>query len=299
MMPKINSPLFLLAILWLTSALHAAEKTEVPSGYEQAPVAAGKVKKEKVQDKGAEDGFTLEAGLDAVQALGTWLVEKGEDKEKVDPQVLALEGQFLPQFKKLLKAERYRVDLECDLSPEQKQLLVLESERFLKEIVRAYCITENKRRHQGQRQKVSLDPNQMLRDHLARWVREYLGQDEYELYFEANRLSRQRRQRVTVLNLVANFDKLLMLTDEQRHRLVKSLNANWQEDWGQRLPMFIHGPQFLPEIPGRVVLSVLNKKQEAVWLGMKKNIQQIHFGQIAFGQTFGWVDDEEEVSSEQ
>ncbi|MEO2048669.1 MAG: hypothetical protein ABGX16_19105 [Pirellulales bacterium] len=290
----INSPLFLLVFLWLTSALHAAEKTDVPSGYEQAPVAVGKVKKEKVQDKGAEDGFTLEAGVDAVQALGMWLVEE----KKVDPQVLAFERQYLPKFQKLLKAERYRVYLECDLSPEQKQLLALESERFLKDVVRAYCIAENNRRHQGQQQKVSLDPNQMLRDHLACWVREHLGQDEYELYFEANRLSRQRRQRVTVLNLVVNFDNLLMLTSEQRGRLAKSLNANWQEEWGQRLPMFIHGPQFLPEIPGRVVLSVLNKKQEAVWLGMKKNKQQVHLGPIILSQTFGCVDDEEVVNGQ-
>jgi hypothetical protein len=293
MMLKIYSIVWLLAFLSLTSALHAAEKTDVPTGYEQAPVAAGKVKKEKVQDKDVKDGFTLEAGLDAVQGLGTWLLEKGEAKEKVDPQVLALEGQYLPQFQKLLKAERYRVYLVCDLSSEQRRLLILESDRFMKAVVRAYCIAENKRRHQGQRQKMELDPNQMLRDHMAQWVQTQLGQAEYELYFEANRLSRERRQQVTVLKLVANFDNLLMLTVKQRDQMVKNLNANWQENWGQRLPMFIHGPQFLPEIPGRVVLSVLNKKQEAVWLGMKKNKQPVHIGLINFGQTFGWVDDEE------
>jgi hypothetical protein len=293
MMLKIYSIVWLLAFLWLTSALHAAEKTDVPTGYEQAPVAAGKVKKEKVQDKDVKDGFTLEAGLDAVQGLGTWLLEKGEAKEKVDPQVLALEGQYLPQFQKLLKAESYRVYLVCDLSSEQRRLLILESDPFMKAVVRAYCIAENKRRHQGQRQKMGLDPNQMLRDHMAQWVQTQLGQAEYELYFEANRLSRERRQQVTVLKLVANFDNLLMLTVKQRDQMVKNLNANWQEDWGQRLPMFIHGPQFLPEIPGRVVLPVLNKKQEAVWLGMKKNKQPVHIGLINFGQTFGWVDDEE------
>jgi hypothetical protein len=63
--------------------------------------------------------------------------------------------------------------------------------------------------------------------------------------------------------------------------------------------MFIHAPQYLPEIPGGVVLPVLNKKQEAVWLGMKKNKQQVHLGPIILSLTFGCLNDEDEVGSKQ
>jgi hypothetical protein len=288
----------LLVSVWLAPVLQAAEEGDIPPGYEAAPIAGGRVKPKPVRAKAAKDAPALGVGAEAVQAFKELLEENAGDrpdekpKEKVDPRVLNLEKQFRPQFQKLFKAERYRVHLVCGLSSEKHRLLARESDQLLKEIVRTYCLAENQRRRGGLRQKAGLDPQQLIRGYMARLVREELGPDEAGRYFDANRLCRNRRKRVTVVNLVAHLDGQLILSAEQRHRLTENLTAHWQDAWGQALPLFNRGTQFLPRIPDNLVLPLLDETQKTVWRGMSKQTTQVFLGNLAFGQRFGVVEEE-------
>jgi hypothetical protein len=283
--------------------LQAAEEPDLPPGYDEAPIAAGGIEPKLAPTGKAKDDQTFVFGGELIQAFEELLEETAADhtrkkpEEKVEPRVLNLERQFRPHFQKLFKAERYRVHLVCDLSPERRRLLAREGGLLLKDIVRTYCIAENKRRRGGQRRKPGLDPQQLIRDRVARLLREQFGPDEAGCYFNANRLCRDRRKRVTVLCLVAHFDRQLVFSAEQRDRLAENLTAHWQDAWGQALPMFVQGPQFLPRIPDDVVLPLLDQTQKTVWRGMPKRTSQAFDDNLAHGQQFGVVD--EEVDSRQ
>jgi len=91
---------------------------------------------------------------------------------------------------------------------------------------------------------------------------------------------------------VARFDQQLVLTAGQRERLIESLAAHWQDAWGQALPLFMHGAQFMPRIiPDSVVLPLLDETQKTVWRGLPKQNQQVFWGNLALGQRFGVVED--------
>jgi|GEM_PF-959262 len=281
--------------LGLPPVLWAAEDYDLPKGYEAAPIAGGRARPKPAAGKKAKEDQAFEVGGGVIGAFEELLEKKADQKppEKVDPRVLNLERQFRPQFEKLFKAERYRVRLVCDWSPERRRLLARESDRLLNGIVRTYCLAENQRRHGGLQRKPGLDPQQLIRDRVARLVREQFGPDEAGRYFEANRQCRQQRQRVTLLNMVAHFDQQLVLTAAQRERLTESLTAHWQDAWGQALPLFMHGAQFVPRIPDSIVLPLLDETQKTVWRGLPKQNQQVFWGNLAFGQRFGVVEEDE------
>ncbi len=290
----------LLACTWLVPALRAAEKVDVPAGYEAAPIAAGRVKPKPVHAKNAPlQGI----GGQAVQAFNELLEKTAWDKpdekpkEVIDPRVLALERQFHPKFQKLFKAERYRVYLVCGLSPENRRLFARQLDPLLKDVVRIYCLAENRRRRGSLRQKAGLDPQQLIRDRMARLVRDEFGPDAARRYFDANRLSRDRRKRVTVVNMVALLDRQLIFSSEQRQQLTESLTAHWQDAWGQALPLLMMGTQYFPRIPDSLILPLLDGKQKAVWRGLPKKNSRVVLGNLAFGLRFGVV--EEEVDSKQ
>ena len=48
------------------------------------------------------------------------------------------------------------------------------------------------------------------------------------------------RKQVVIDNLVAKLDQDLVLTSEQREKLVEALSANWKDSWGQSLEMLMN-----------------------------------------------------------
>ena len=82
-------------------------------------------------------------------------------------------------------------------------------------------------------------------------------------------------------NLVAKLDGDLVLTAEQRDKLVKALAANWKDAWGQSLQMLQNLDSFFPNIPDQVVAPILSENQKEVWRRIPRN-QNVFWG-FSFG----------------
>ena len=89
------------------------------------------------------------------------------------------------------------------------------------------------------------------------------------------------RKQVVIDNLVAKLDGDLVLTSEQRTRLVEALSANWKDAWGQSLQMLMNIDSFFPNIPDQVVAPILTDNQKEVWRRIPKN------SNVFWGFSFG------------
>jgi hypothetical protein len=89
------------------------------------------------------------------------------------------------------------------------------------------------------------------------------------------------------------LDQDLVLTAKQREKLTESLSSNWQDAWGQSLEMWIHNIQFMPAIPDKYVVRLLNKTQQTVWRGTQRQ-NHFHMG-FGFGHAMVVVDDFDEA----
>ncbi|MGZ3469850.1 MAG: hypothetical protein ACXWO1_08910, partial [Isosphaeraceae bacterium] len=89
------------------------------------------------------------------------------------------------------------------------------------------------------------------------------------------------RKQVVIDNLVAKLDGDLVLTSEQRTRLVEALSANWKDAWGQSLEMLMNIDSFFPNIPDQVVAPILTDNQKEVWRRIPKN------SNVFWGFSFG------------
>jgi hypothetical protein len=254
--------------LWLSPAFGLAqdeEEQEVPQGYEDAVVA----------DE-ARPAVEAQIEEDAGSLIDVLVGALAEDD---DPNVANLERQFLPQFQPLLKAELAFIRRACRLNKEQHEQITKSANQRLRLAVKEYAIAQNNMRQGGRIRTRSLpDPRKLVQQQLAKLVKQKLGAEQAEGYQQECDKRTAHRKRATVLNLVAKLDEELVLTAEQRDKLVESLSANYQDAWAQWLEMLMHNNQHLPSIPDQHITPVLNETQKTVWRGARKQGHHIHWG---------------------
>ena len=83
--------------------------------------------------------------------------------------------------------------------------------------------------------------------------------------------------------LLPALDEQLVLTTQQRAKLVQSLSANYEHEWDQFFEMFAFSNQgYLPSIRDESIVQLLDERQKSVWgQAMKLN------GNAFFGQVLG------------
>lgn len=268
-------PRLALLSLWLLPAIALAqdekkEEQEVPQGYEDAATA---------------DEAKPAGGMAADEDAGSLIdVLVGALAEDADPNVANLERQFLPQFQPLLKPELAFIQRVCRLSKEQRDQIAKPAEQRLRVAVKEYAIAQNNRRQgRGRFRAQSVpDPRQLVQQQLAKLVKQKLNTEQAEAYQQECDKRNAHRKHAAILSLVAKLDEELVLTVDQRGKLIESLSSNWQDAWVQSLQILIHNTQYLPHLPDQHVVPFLNETQKAVWRGAQKQ-------SIAHGGGFGFA----------
>lgn len=187
--------------------------------------------------------------------------------EPVDPNVQALEKQYLPQFKPVLNRELAFLRRVCEPNEEQLRQVAATAQDRLAVAVRRYATAQNQFR-QGRARNASTampEPRVLIQQELAAIVEQKLRPEQASHYAEECSQGAEFRKRAVVLNLVARFDKDLALSPDQRQKLIESLTANYQENWGRWLSLVAHNIQVSPQIPENLVLPLLNEKQKTIW----------------------------------
>ncbi len=270
-----------LLCLWLVPGIGFAqdeEEEEVPQGYEDAAVADEA--KPAVEAQIEEDAGSLIDVL--VGALA----------EDADPNVVNLERQYLPQFQPLLKPELAFIRRVCRLNKEQSEQITKAADQRLRVAVREYAIAQNNMRQgRGRIRAQSMpDPRKLVQQQLTKLVQQKLSAEQANAYQQERDKRDAHRKRAAVLSLVAKLDEELVLTVEQRGKLIESLTTNWQGAWTQSLEILIHNNnQYLPHIPDQHVVPFLNETQKTVWRGAQK--QAMGHGGFGFAPVMVMVDD--------
>lgn len=245
------------------------EEQNVPQGYEDAAVAD-------------EARPALEAQIE--EDAGSLIdVLVGALAEDADPNIRKLEQQYLPQFQPLLKPELAFIQRVCRLNKEQHDQIKTSADQRLRVAVKEYAIAQNNMR-QGRRIRAQSlpDPRKLVQQQLAKLVKQKLSAEQAEAYQQECDKRNAHRKRATVLSLVAKLDEELVLTVEQREKLIESLTSNWQDAWVGSLQVLIHNQQYLPHLPDQLVVPVLNETQKTIWRGSQKH-------SIAHGGGFGFA----------
>lgn len=259
--------------LWLIPGLGFAQdeqEQEVPQGY--------------------EDAATADADAPAVDAeeSGSLIdVLVGALADDADPQIVNLERQYLPQFQSLLKPELAFIQRVCRLDKEQRDQIAKTADRRLRLAVKEYVIAlNNMNQGRGRFRRQSMpDPRKLVQRQLAKWVEQNLSTEQAEAYRQESDKRNEHRKHAAVLSLVAKLDEELVLTIEQREKLIESLSSNWQDAWLQSLETLIHNNQYLPQLPDQLVIPFLNETQKTIWRGAQK----YYLGQGGFGFAPGMV----------
>jgi hypothetical protein len=135
------------------------------------------------------------------------------------------------------------------------------------------------------------DPRKIISDELLKSVKTSLSPDQAKRYEAELEKRSAARKRAALLNLVAKLDKDLVLSADQRGKLSEALTANWKDEWGQQIEVFMYGDTYMPVLPDAQVLSVLTDKQKQIWKAIPKQQNQI-WGWAGFGFVQVMADEE-------
>ena len=191
-------------------------------------------------------------------------------------------AQYVQQFRPMFRAEYYFIRNTCGLNADQRKQLARMGETAVKAAARQFVETQQKMMRGGWRPGTDYpDPRKLVEQELTRVMSPLLSHDQESRYKAELEKRAASRKQVVIDNLVAKLDGDLVLSSEQRTRLVEALSANWKDAWGQSLQMLMNIDSFFPNIPDQVVAPILTDNQKEVWRRIPKN------SNVFWGFTFG------------
>jgi hypothetical protein len=199
-----------------------------------------------------------------------------DDVVNPDDQIVQhFEQQFGPQLRQLHKSELHFMRIVCQPTKEQYGKIAAEGEPVVKATIRKLAESMAPQRRGGLAANQALDPRKALSEALAASVRTHLTPDQARQYQKELDLRATSMKRLAVRTLVAELDARLLLTAEQRGKLNKVLDKNWDNAWGQ-LQLLQYAAHYLPQLPEAEILPILSEKQKDVWRAIPK--ANVHFG---------------------
>jgi len=201
------------------------------------------------------------------------------------PAAAALDAQvaqYVRQFRPMFRAEYYFIRNTCGLNTDQRKQLARLGETAVKAAARQFVEAQQKMMRGGWRPGPDYpDPRKLVEQELARVMSPLLSHDQESRYKAELEKRAASRKQVVIDNLVAKLDQDLVLSADQRTRLVESLSTNWKDAWGQSFEMLMNIDSFFPNIPDQIVAPILTDNQKEVWRRIPKN------SNVFWGFSFG------------
>ena len=234
-----------------------------------------------------------------IEALAAPFVDALADKldlnvvnAQVDAQVQQWIPQFTEQYRSILATELNFIRQMCDLTPEQRPKIKSAGEASVKEAAKKMAELQGRQMRGVQRNNSQPDPRRIIRDALAKVLKDTLTPEQMAKYTEEATKRTALRKRAAILSVVALLDSTLCLTVEQRDKITESISSHWQDKWEQWLMMSAYNGQYFPEVPDQHVVTHLNAEQKSVWSGLQKIDFGFWGGDGQEQQNDGWWGDE-------
>jgi hypothetical protein len=192
-----------------------------------------------------------------------------------------LTDMFTPRLRPFVRAELHFIRLVCDPTTEQRRALTRDAEIVLQDVVKQMAGLQATLQQQGWNGEPFLDHEKLIRDGMAKSVNAHLSPEQRAGY-AAEAAQRDAVRRAAVIEtLVFNLERELVLSTDQRCKLIENLTTNWDNAWCVCLyqPNFQNGTSF--PLPNPCVVPVLSKGQVEIWQGLVKP-QLMYYG-VRFG----------------
>jgi hypothetical protein len=231
---------------------------------QEKPVKADAAKQQVRVD--AKPAARAKAVMKAVAVQPARVV--GRPAAVLDAQVT----QYVQQFRPMFRAEYYFIRNTCDLNTDQRKQLARMGERVIKAAARQFAEAQQKMMRGGWRPgSESPDPRKFIEEELTRVLRPLLSLEQESQYEAELEMRTASRKQVVIDNVVAKLEADLVLTAEQRSKLIEALAVNWKDSWCQSLEMLMNIENFFPNIPDQVITPLLTDHQKEVWRRIPKN----------------------------
>ena len=218
----------------------------------------------------------------------------------VDQNIRNQEAAYRPQFQQMLYAELAILRRAC--KPDAKLFVEFAKagKAGLHVPLREYVTAMNAPRMiingNIQGRSGNDDPRLAIEKFLMPLTEAKLGPEKARLYRQECDKRAEARRHVTVLNLVAALDERLILTAQQRGKLVESLSAKYDNSWQQFFEVYGGFDQYFPPMPEQSIVPLLDEKQKSVWQETAKMSGQVYFGMVFRGAQFGEATEIQEIA---
>jgi hypothetical protein len=173
------------------------------------------------------------------------------------------------KYRALLISELQFCRVACDLTNQQSQQIA----RRAGPIVESAAVSAAKlelvpARRGGMRladDRVPPNPIKLVRETLIKIVNELASPGQQGRYrVELEKRAAHRRQAATH-DLVVRLDRMLILTSDQRARLLRLFESNWDDEWDVIGSILGDDAAPFPAIPDRLIVPCLSSAQQKLW----------------------------------
>lgn len=191
-------------------------------------------------------------------------------------------NQFTQQFRPVLRTELHFIKSVCAPTTEQQKKIAREGHKALSAAVKKYAQNQQQMMQGQWRGGTQPDPRKLVQKGLLEAAKAHLTSEQVARY-EAEIARRDADfQVVAVHNIVCKLDQELILTAEQREKLSEAMTKGWQDSWGGSLEMFMYGNEYLPVLPDKIVMPILDPIQKKVWTTAQKTQMNSFFNGMGF-----------------
>ena len=119
-------------------------------------------------------------------------------------------------------------------------------------------------------QSLTSDPYEVVRQAVAAEMAKLVADDELETYQREAKLRNEYRRNAAIELVIEMLHSHLSLSSEQREKLRRSLDKRWEGASSFSISMYIHNPEYVPQLPEVAVQTVLEKDQRIIWNSLNK-----------------------------
>ena len=191
--------------------------------------------------------------------------------QNLEPQI----QRFVVQLRPLVRSEIHLVLTVCSPNAEQKAAIRGEEDRVTKDVAREIAQFQMGLRHNN---NVAPDPRKLIPDAMAKVVKERLSPEQADRYKAESEAKFEFSRKVALASLASSLDDELMLSADQRARLVQALDSHWRPGWHGSLQAQLNNNQIMPDVPNDVMEPILDPVQKRVWDKLRKSGGNFYYG---------------------
>jgi len=176
---------------------------------------------------------------------------------------------WLTQMRPILRFEYQLMRTVCEPSIEERKPIAHAGELALREAVSAFV--DRQLGQQSARVKTqTIDYRKIIQDGLLEAVRLNLTDEVYQRYRQELSIRAEDYRNGAVLRFVTKIDEKLLLTSDQRERIMAVLRQDWNDELNLNSAYLNIEYAYFPLIPEKDFLPVLSEVQKSVWNSLQK-----------------------------